>query len=90
MKKEKIINILKWACAILVTSSLVFVMAVMLGYYYWGFEPMALINAVTVYSLFAIGMSMVYFVAIAVDWIRAWREERLERIEEAEWDAANN
>ena len=57
--------------------------AVMAGYLGWGYEPIPIIHFAIVFSILSIFVCMFYFVLCAVDYIRAWRQEKRERANEA-------
>lgn len=90
MKFERFINIMKWVSAVSITIALVVSVAVMAGYLGWGYEPIPIIHFAIVFSILSIFVCMFYFVLCAVDWVRAWKEEKLERAEEAEWEHVNS
>lgn len=83
MKFERFINIMKWVSAVSITIALVVSVAVMAGYLGWGYEPIPIIHFAIVFSILSIFVCMFYFVLCAVDYIRAWTQEKREEANEA-------
>lgn len=83
MKFERFINIMKWVSAVSITIALVVSVAVMAGYLGWGYEPIPIIHFAIVFSILSIFVCMFYFVLCAVDYIRAWMQEKREEANEA-------
>lgn len=64
---KKFVNVFNWVCVGLISSSIVLLASLMLGYYYAGWEPMAIINFAVVYSITAIVISVADFVLIIIN-----------------------
>lgn len=64
---EKLVNICNWVCVALISSSIVLLASLLLGYHYAGWEPMALINFTVVYSIAAIVISIADIVLVIIN-----------------------
>lgn len=76
MKFEMFIKATRWIMFSLIVISIVSLIVPMAAYMYSGLEIMPAINFGCAISIVAIVSSIVYFVAIAVDSVRAWWMEK--------------
>ena len=90
MKSEMVIKVTGWVMLCMLIISVVSLIIPMVAYQNAGVEIMSVINFGCASAIATIAVSLVYFASIAIDWVRAWKEEKLERAEEAEWEYVNS